>query len=227
MSTAAEGMETILFDVPLSPASPDTEALRRARVPGQRRPLIGRLIEFDAHLAAVQATFAGESQINFYHAALTVLIRRGVDMPLAYERFEQLWRDHSDHLLESLDARWLVSACDTLMDCARDPTERAIACIGATLMNTIKLYETERLGAGPAQAPLQSFADPLPLFDGMTSFVVGGGDMIHGLRKRTAAVCTGDTIAPRIVLELLRRADRADTVYRRLAELHRVEETRW
>lgn len=184
------------------------------------RPLRGRLREAGEHLAAVQATFAGAPQIDFYHAALTVLIRRGLDMPLAYERFERLWREESVHLLKSLDARWLVSACDTLMDCAPDPTERAIACIGATLMNTIKLYETERLGAGPERAPLLSFVDPLPLFDGMTSFVVGGGDMIHGLRKRAAAVCAGDTIASRIVLELLRRADRADTVYRRLAELH-------
>lgn len=220
-------LEAIQFEIPLGPAPPDLEALKRARVPGQRRELCGRLADTGAHLAAVRDTFAGEPQIDFYHAALTVLIRRGAEMPLACERFERLWRDHSAHLLESLDTRWLVSACDTLMDCARDPAERAIACIGATLMNTIKLYETERLGAGSAQAPLQSFVDPVPLFDGMTSFVVGGGDMIHGLRKRTAAVCAGDTVASRIVMELLRRADRADTVYRRLAELHRVEETRW
>lgn len=220
-------MEAILFEVPLSPTPPDLEALKHARVPGRRRAFVGRLPDRDEHLAGVRAAFAGEPQIDFYHAALSVLIRRGADMPLAYERFDRLWREQGAHLIESLDARWLVSACDTLMDCALGPTERAIACIGATLMNTIKLYETERLSAGPVPATPQSLVAPAPLFDGMTSFVVGRGDMICNLRKRTLAICAGDTIASRIVLELLRRADRADTVYRRMADLHRDEETRW
>jgi hypothetical protein len=221
-------MDTILFDIPLSRAPPDLEALKRTRVPGQEKHgLVGRKPALDEHLACVRTSFAGEPQIDFYHAALSVLIRRGMDTPLAIERFEQLWSEQGDHLLASLDSRWLVSACDTLMDWARNPLERAIACIGSTFMNTIKLYETERLGSGTIRTPLQEFAHPAPLFDGMTSFSVGRGDMIHNLRKRTAAVCAGDTTAGKIVLELLKRADRADTVYRRLAELHQVEETRW
>jgi hypothetical protein len=202
--------------------------LKRARVPGdEKRALVGRRPALDDHLAGVRTGFAGDPQIDFYHAALSVLIRRGMETPLAIERFERLWSEQSKHLLASLDSRWLVSACDTLMDWASDPRERAVACIGSTLMNTIKLYETERLGSGTVHIPLRELAHPTPLFDGMTSFSVGWGDMIHNLRKRTAAVCAGDTTAGKIVLELLRRADRADTVYRRLAELHQVEETRW
>ena len=221
-------MDTILFDIPLSPAPPDLEALKRARVPGAaKHSLRGRMPALDDHLAGVRTTFAGDPQIDFYHAALSVLIRRDMDTPLAIERFERLWGEQGEHLLASLDSRWLVSACDTLMDWASDPRERAVACVGSTLMNTIKLYETERLGSGSMRTPLRELVHPTPLFDGMTSFSVGWGDMIYNLRKRTAAVCAGDTIAGKIVLELLKRADRADTVYRRLSDLHQVEETRW
>src|SRR5262245_57298988 len=112
-------MDTILFDIPLSRAPPDLEALKQARVPGQEKhSLRGRRPVLDEHLAGVRTTFAGDPQIDFYHAALSVLIRRGMDTPLAIERFERLWSEQGGHLLASLDARWLVSACDTLMDCA-------------------------------------------------------------------------------------------------------------
>ncbi|HYD87730.1 MAG TPA: hypothetical protein VEA80_09660 [Vitreimonas sp.] len=217
-----------MFGLPLSERTPNLEALRTARMPGAEKIIPrGRDADLQHHLGRLTREFAGDPQIDFYHATLNVLIRRNLEKPLAVQRFDELWREQAPHLLNSLSARWLISACDTIIDVSPDPAERAIACVGSTLMNTIKLYETERRGVGVVQKPLSAMTDPVPLFDGLTSFVVGGGDMIHNLWARTRAVCSRDTAASKIVLELLARAARADTIYSRLAALHEIEETRW
>jgi hypothetical protein len=220
----------ILFSVPLTSEVPDLTALLRTPVPGDApRALIGRRDSATDHLSALQTEFAGQPQLYFFHATLNVLIRRGIDSDVAYRQFRLLWARHCDDLLKGLNARWLVAACDTIMDCALEPYECAVACAASTFLNTVKLYETERLSYGPAQFDLSGMESPSPLFDGMTSFAVGQGDMILNLRKRTEAVCRsgGDSIAASIMRELLQRVDRADTVFSRLAAVHTNMATRW
>lgn len=223
-------MSKLLFSVPLSEQLPDLEALFQTPVPGNdSHPMIGRRRTLPEHLSALQIEFAGGRQLYFFHAVLNVLIRREVDRSRAYSQFVDLWKERRRNLLEGLSARWLVSACDTIMDCAPEPYERAMACAASTFLNTVKLYESERRSYGPQQTPLVALSSPVPLFDGMTSFAVGKGDMIFNLRQRTKAVCQSskESLAGDILLEILRRADAADTVYRRLAAVHTNEETRW
>jgi len=224
----AERVQGILFKIPLDEPPIDLNQLLTAKVPdATKKVAVGRQPDLADHLAELAIEFSGDPQINFFHAVLNVLIRRDVQKQQAVRHFDALWEEHGDHLLSSLSARWLVSACDTLMDCSHDPVERALACTASTLMNTIKLYETERLSNGPAAFHLEELARPVSLFDGMTSFSVGYGDMIRNLRERTRAICARDTVAAKIVLELLSRADRANTIYYRLATIHRVDGTRW
>lgn len=218
-----------MFELPLSDALPDFSTLAaRITLPGvEPVVLIGRREDLREHLAALEREFASASALAFYHAGLTVMIRRGVQADLAYRHFEAAWADQGDHLL-TLNARWLVAACDTIMTNAADKTERAIACVGSTLLNVVKLYETELLAAPPrSDADLRQLAQPRPLFDGMTSFSVGHGDMIFNLRERTRALCSQPTLASKIVAELIERVDRHDTVFSRLAALHVNPETRW
>jgi hypothetical protein len=217
-----------MISVPLQGATPDWERLANAVVPGNgKTALIGRRAVLSDHLRDLTREFAGESQLLFYHAALTVLIRRGIDKDAAIRQFESLWRERQDDLLHGLTARWLVSACDTIMDCSTDPYERAIAFAGSCFMNTIKLYETELLCVRSKPVVASEIAYPRPLFDGMTSFAVGRGDMVHNLRSRMSEVCRPGSVAAAILQELVRRADRSDTVYRRFAELHADDATRW
>jgi hypothetical protein len=169
----------------------------------------------------------GEPQLNFYHAILTVLVRRDVMKETALGHFWSMWDAEADCLLHNLSSRWLISACDTIVDYHADSYERAIACLGSTLMNTIKLYETERLCNGDPRSFVGDLSSPKPLFDGMTSFSVGHGDMIQSLRNRTKSVCRPESLASKILTELLNRADRFDTIYRRFAQLHRNDATRW
>jgi len=223
-------MTDVLFSVPLSEALPDLGALANTPVPNASPgPMVGRRAALEAHLRDLEQEFGGLPQLFLFHAVLIVHIRRDIDSGLAWRQFREVWMQRRSDLLAGLSARWLVSACDTIMDHAPEPYERAMACNASTFLNTLKLFETERRSYGPPHTPLSELRQPVPIFDGMTSFAVGFGDMIASLRQRTEAVCQagGESIAADLMREALKRADRADTVYRRLAAVHTRDTTRW
>jgi hypothetical protein len=220
-------MPSAPFALPLDALLPDWASLRAEFMPaGHKVVLRGRRDCVEQHLEELASEFAGESRIEYHHAYLVVLIRRGMQADRAYSHFKSMWRSEGAHLLSNLSARWLVAACDTITDCDEDSAERAIAACGAVLINTIKLYETERLHSTGGFAPSTDPADVVPLFDGLTSFSIGHGDMIANQRKRLAAMGS-ESLAGRILRELIRRADKADTVFRRFASLHQDDATRW
>lgn len=220
-------MQSALFALPLDASQPDWASLRVERMPpGEKVVLRGKHDSVEVHLEALTREFAGESRIDYHHAYLNVLIRRGMEAERAYRHFKSMWEAEGAHLLSSLNARWLVAACDSIIDCDEDPTERAIAACAGVLINTIKLYETERLHSTGGYAPQSNPAEVVPLFDGLTSFSIGHGDMIANQRKRLAAI-GAETLAGRILVELICRADRSDTVFRRFASLHTNDATRW
>jgi len=216
-----------MFKLPLKEDAPDFSVLALEHVPGSARQTVTGHYPLSEHLLRLEREFAGEPQLALYHAVLIVLIRRDVQRGLAFRHYEALWSQQPDLLLKHLSARWLVAACDTLMDHAADKSERAIAALGSTLVNTVKLYESERRLVREASDDYSSLAHPVDLFDGLTSFSSGRGDMIYNLRARTKAICADNTLASRIVLELVRRMDRPETVYGRFAAVHLKDETRW
>jgi hypothetical protein len=219
-----------LFDFVTSDNPPDLSLLRQAIVSGAAGPsFVGRRRDLREHLAELEREFAGAPFLDLYHAALVVVIRRRLRVETAYRDFRSLWNVCRQDLLGRLTARWLISACDTIMDHDDDPFERAIACCAVNFLNTIKLYETERLTNSEPRYALSEITSAVPLFDGMTAFLVGKGNMISNLRKRTETICAikPNALASDLMREIFRRADRADTVYRRLAAEHKIDATRW
>ncbi len=144
-----------------------------------------------------------------------------------------MWRAECAFLTERLDTRWLISACDTIIDLSDNSADVATAYAGSLFMNTIKLYETEILASGgavPSNDGRQSYRaieGRVPLFDGMSAFVIGRGDMIANLYERATRVCRGETPAQMILAELLKRANENNTVFRRFAEVHLNGDTLW
>ena len=223
---AVDCFEGLLFRLPGDAAAPDLAALAATPMPGEeRRYSFGRHDDLEAHIHMLAVEFAGASQLAFYHAVLIVLLRRGIETERTFQRFLDAWKEQGGTLLRELDSRWLVSACDTIVDFSTDDFERAIAVSATQTINTIKLYETERLNA--SASPVPPIEGRVPLFDGMSAFVVGQGDMIFNLRKRTAAVCARGGVACSILMELLRRVDENETIYKRLADAHKNPETAW
>jgi len=214
--------------LPLEDAPLDWAALATRRFPiGAKAYMQRREAVLEDHLEKLSEEFAGESHLSYAHAILTVLIRRDLQTDLAFRHFEAMWSSQAEHLLANLSARWLISACDTIMDCSDDEYERAMAAAGSLFFNTIKLYETERYHSDTTPAPKGDVGAPVPLFDGLTTFSVGRGELISAQRERIKALARPDSTAASIVLELLNRADRNDTVFQRFAAQHHHDATRW
>ena len=107
-----------------------------------------RLKDLSAHLNKVKTEFIDKPEICFYHATLIVLLRRGYKSKETYKEFEKLWETESDFLLSNLSLRWIVSACDTFVDHSPNPLRSAIFLNVSTLINTLKIYETEKFLRG-------------------------------------------------------------------------------
>lgn len=187
----------------------------------------GRKMHIEQHLKMLEAEFSGRPFIGFYHAGVTVHIRRNQYYERNVECFYDLWNAKADVLLKLLSARWLVSACDTIMDTSTDATERALALTGATLVNVSKLYESERFATAAQNEHVNTVNGYVQLFDGLTGFAVGKGDMIRNLFRRAERECCPSSLAGRILVELINRMKQNDTVFRRFSELHLVDDTRW
>lgn len=156
---------------------------RQAAAPFGRRPDLAQQLEMLA------AGFVGECALVWLHAALNVALRRGLEPQRNASRLLELWAGHADLLLELLDSRWLISACDSFADHHPDPSQAALAATASFLVNTAKLYETERLATAPPQgAPPFPPAVPFQeIFDGLTTFLPERGDMVANLVARLDA----------------------------------------
>ena len=202
----------------LSATPLDFDRLRSEIVAGlPYQPSFGAHQRLDDHLGMLEGEFVGQNRLKFVHAALIVLIRRGIETDIVYGHFCRLWADHADILLDSLDSRWLVSACDTICDFSPDPAEARIAVLLSLFTNTLKLVETERRITGPANSEPAKIVGRTPIFDGMTAFLPVNGNMVANLLQRLDKVLQSDTRVEMIGRELISRALSSDTVFRRLA----------
>lgn len=206
----------------------DFTALRSTIIQGRHAaPSYSRKADFSKHLEMLEQEFSGQSALLFVHAALNAHIRREIDLAANIARFWQMWNQEADFLLKNSNARWLISSCDTIMCHASCDLERAAAIAGSLFMNTIKLYETERLATGAVESDYAKVGGRNQLFDGLTAFNIGAGDMIAALVTRVRKPFPAGTIAPRILQELLTRALTQPTVFSRFAKVHMVDSTRW
>jgi hypothetical protein len=179
--------------------------------------------EFADHLDMLAQEFSGKPLLLFFHAALNAHIRREIQLSENLNRFWEMWRSQKEFLLKNLNSRWLKSSSDTIMCHATCDVERATATAGSLLINTIKLYETERLATNVEEKNYAKVGGRDPLFDGITAFAIGGGDMLIDLVERSCRPYSPDKIAPRIMRELIKRAFSNPTVFNRFMKVHRVE----
>lgn len=192
---------------------------------GPSAPSRGRQRKTEDHLEMLAREFSGQSLLAFRHACLVVEIRREGASTGALTEFREIWDQHARLLAKHLDLRWLVSAADTFLCHPRDAAEAEAALTATLAANIAKLYETERLSlsiTGSAK-PGPDASDPL--FDGMTAFKVGRGDMLANLvgRVRENQAQGPAAFLARVVLE---RLFAADTVLRRITRAHDKPETR-
>jgi hypothetical protein len=135
--------------------------------------------------------------------------------------FDRIVREFGPELAGHLNLRWLTSVCDTFMDVASDPLDRATGLAGSLLANTVKLSETERRLFHPPQpdVPLYRFSKGGHLFDGVITFWVAKGDMITNLLSRASASLENAGPAAPFTGEIIAKVLEERTVWQRMLKL--------
>jgi hypothetical protein len=201
--------------------------MKTAVIAGTHCYSFGGRVDLSEHFAMLRSEFAGRTELEFYHAMLVVLLRRKIETEINRERFFAIWRIEQDFLVNNLDSRWLVSAADTIIDHGQSEVDRAFALAATVFMNTLKLYETERHASDWASVPYRPISSRVALFDGMSAFMIGQGDMISNLYARARETCDSGGVGAMIFLELLGRANKHDTVFLRFRNAHENARTLW
>ena len=207
---------------------PDLGLLKAQLIEGDdARYSFGAKRDLAEHIEMLRREFVGQSALLLLHAETIVRIRRQVEPDDSTALFWRMWREEGPFLLEQLDSRWLVSACDTIADVSVDAREGTMALLASTLVNTVKLYETEGLIDGsdppePGRYDVQKVQGRVSLFDGLAAYCLGPGNMIGNLLARIDAVSDPGGTADQILQELIRRLYRNNTVFRRFAECEKT-----
>lgn len=188
--------------------------------------------DLQTHLEDLRHEFVGQSELAYLHAKLIVLMRREFRVKENYRQFSQLWQEHGEYLLKTLNTRWLMSAADTFADHAEDPLTQAVAFSVSCLLNTVKMQETERYFLATEDRPadegrLQALREGrIALFDGMSAFAVGTDDTLRNMRWRLDIIAEHEPAGP-ILKEIFLRLQEQDTIYGRLRKLHTRKKTAW
>ena len=172
--------------------------------------------------------FVGRSALEFKHCVVTINIRRNEDLKTNLDAFFSTWSEEGPFLAKALTIKWLVSACDTFADYSADDAERATALIGAAMVKTVKLYETERLfrlkKMEPAEWPEYKTTE---LFDGLITFNIGYGDVVVNFKRRLKNLVRRGTPTSLILDEIFERLCVSETTFARWRAVHVHEPTRW
>ena len=165
-----------------------------------------------------------------YHASLIVMMRREYKVQMNFSRFERLWAQEQNYLLEHLNIRWLVSAADTFADHSSEPLARALALNAAVLFNTVKMQETERfLQQAEQLEDIQEqhnklSAGRVDLLDGTSAFAVGTDDTLRNMRWRIDDIAQLHPVGG-LLAEIFQRLQNEDTVYQRFRQRHTRKKT--
>jgi hypothetical protein len=199
---------------------------------GDARQTRGSTKSLDQHLENLRREFSGQSELLWYHATLIVLIRREFQTAQQYRYFHALWHEEGQFLRENLNIRWLVSAADTFAAHDADPSVRSVAMMVSILVNTVKIYETERFITQAVDLPVDPKrvatlqGELVPLFEGMSCFTVGTDDTLRNMVWRLHPFMTVELVGP-ILDEIWRRFQAEDTVFGRMQLLHHRTKTKW
>jgi len=162
-----------------------------------------------------------KSQLSYLLICTIVCLRRDPKNADARALFHRIIDEHTGQVCSELNLRWLVSICDTLVDCGATPAQVAIGFAASALVNTVKLYETELRVYNPARPwpPAKRFAHGGDMFDGIQAFSAPKGDMIDNLLERAFTAAEADNVAGAILLEMLARLQYHNTVFARIGQI--------
>jgi len=187
--------------------------------------------DLNIHLSNIKKEFVGKPELLFYCIKLIILLRRGFKEKEVFSELENLWNQEGDFLLQQLNSRWLISVADTYADHKKSDLYLAISVIISSLLNTVKLYESELLFLKESNPYQQEVIDQVresrvELFDGIEAFKLGSEDTLMNMMQRVNNL-PQDIVPTKILLELFHRLNHNNTVYSRFKKLHTRKHSNW
>ena len=170
-----------------------------------------------------KAKLGGPMAILPQLAALTVYLRRGVHPQASFRCIRQLVEGNLDLVLKQLDARWLVSICDSYADFG-EPLEARNALLISTFLNWERLAASYIQWAEPGRTT-RRVEGPVPeenepLWGGLVTVQLTRGDTTNNLFKRYARLLAPTPHLLAIWRELLGRMRDNDSVMAALDAPH-------
>ena len=187
----------------------------------------------EEHFKALKEEFSGQSELCYTHAKIIVLIRREFETDNHFKLLEQLWFEEKEHLLKNLNTRWLIAATDTFADYSHDGAIKSLSVACVCLLNTVKIQESERFITNAQNCKDDDEKinrldneERFSLFDGTSVFKFGTDDTLRNMRWRIDKVAKLN-VAGEILLEIFKRLQKFDTVYKRTKDRHVRDKTGW
>ncbi|WP_417205120.1 glycosyltransferase family 2 protein [Antarctobacter sp.] len=147
----------------------------------------------------------GHSELTVLHGLTISHLRKRSFPGHAPLLFQRLWAEQGAHLLDQLDARWMVSAVTTFGDHGTTSVQRSTGLALTTLFGMMKLYESERLYSGkPPDKPFpvtDRLRAKLPLQ--MDAYALVGGGLDVNLIARLWQEAEGDAVIQPLAHHLL------------------------
>ena len=202
----------------------------------QARYTHGSKNDLAEHIDDLRSEFIGNSELVYFHAKIIVLIRREADVEKNFQLFEQLWQQETAYLLEHLNTRWLVAAADTYADHGRSSIDRTAALLASSLVNAVKLSETERnimaaqALSAEAAAAYNLQQNRMALDDGLSAFAVGTDDTLRNFRWRLDKLLRDEgeaSIALQIAVQVFVNLQTCESIYARFRACHSRDKTGW
>ncbi len=212
----------------------DFKSQKKQIIPGDKVTYThGSSNSVEEHFKALRGEFTGQSELCYTHAKIIVFIRRGFEVDNHFKLFEQLWVEEKEFLLENLNTRWLIAATDTFADYSSNDAIKSLSTACVCLLNTVKLQESERFLTNADQCKddkeKQNRLDSeerFALFDGTSVFKFGTDDTLRNMRWRIDKAAKLN-VAGEILLEIFKRLQKFDTIYKRTKDRHVRNKTGW
>lgn len=198
-----------------------------------RTPLYGSSNNLEEHLIALREVFIGQSELCYTHAKIIVMLRREFEVEKHFRLLEDLWNKESEFLLKSLDFHWLLSASARFAENAKDQTVSSLGIATTCLQISVRLAESERFLTNSIHCKddktKQNRLDDgerIPLFEDIPVFKFGTDDTVRFLRWQLDKAAKFH-VAGEILLEVFKRLQEVDTIYKRARDRHTRNKTGW
>jgi len=196
-------------------------------------PLYGSANNLEEHLVALRNVFIGQSELCYTHAKIIVLLRREFEVEKHFKLLEKLWQEESDFLLKNLDFHWLLSAAARFAENSDDKMVSSLGIATTCLQVSVRLTESERFLTNSMrfkddkekQARLDN-GERIVLFEDVPVFKFGTDDTIRFMRWQLDKAAKFHP-AGKILLEVFKRLQDIDTVYKRAKNRHTRNKTSW